>query len=241
MTDHYTPIHNEVLEALCKINLSPYEIRVLFAIWRKTYGFVDRKTGLRKKYDYIAVSQFVDLTGLDRRHISRALKGLKTKNVISRDDKKTGLSKEFMRLMSSVEMTDGESAVPVEMTGIPSRDDKGVPLLADTKERKETYTKETDTFLIKFNTLFGSAYRTNKDRREKLHLRLKKFSLDEILTALENLSNSEFHKGENERGWVADPDFLIRSDSQIDKWLNHKPKNKEPFANYKLIPRNESN
>ena len=46
------------------------------------------------------------------------------------------------------------------------------------------------------------------------------FTLEEILKALDNLSKSEFHQGDNDRGWKADPDFLIRNDEQIDKWLN---------------------
>lgn len=141
--DTFTPIHNEILEALCKINLSPYETRCLFVIWRKTYGFVDRETGQRKKEDYIALSQFSELTKLDKRHISRALKGLKEKNVISRDDKKTSFSKKFLNLLSSVEMikTDNiKKMSSVEMTTIPSRDDNLSSVEGDTKE---TLTKET--------------------------------------------------------------------------------------------------
>lgn len=149
MTDNYTPIFNEVLEALCKINLSPYETRVLFCIWRKTYGFIDPITKLRKKYDWLAGSQISQMTKLDRRYVSRALKGLKNKNVISRDDKKTGFSKQFMSLMSSVEMTiisrdDKKDVknVPVEMTPTPSRDDNLSSVEGHTKEKKETITKE---------------------------------------------------------------------------------------------------
>jgi phage replication O-like protein O len=97
-TDLYTPIHNEVLEALARINLSPYETRVLMATWRKTYGFRDTKTGLRKKYDRISLSQFNEMTGLDRRLASRALQGLKKKGVIVRNGyEQTGFSKAFMK------------------------------------------------------------------------------------------------------------------------------------------------
>lgn len=117
MTDYYAPIFNEVLEALCRMNLSSYETRVLMAIWRRTYGFIDTKTGERKKYDLISVSLLSEMCDLDKRHISRALKGLKEKNVICRDDKKTGFSKNFMRLTSSVQ-------------GIPSTGDTPSPLQA---------------------------------------------------------------------------------------------------------------
>lgn len=159
MTDNYTPIFNEVLEALCKINLSPYETRVLMAIWRKTYGFIDKKTGERKKIDYIATSQIAEMCNLDKRHVSRALKGLKDKKVISRDDKKTGFSKEFMKLMSSVEgippveMTDKVNRVPVEMTEGASRGDTPSPVEALQIESIKRNTKEIITNVI---TGFGN-------------------------------------------------------------------------------------
>ena len=77
----FTPIANEILEALCKMNLSPYESRVLWFLLRKTYGY-------QRKADHIPSSQFSRGTGLDRRLVHRALKGLSSKKmtVISRDD-----------------------------------------------------------------------------------------------------------------------------------------------------------
>lgn len=125
MEDSYTPIHNDVLEALAQINLSPYETRVLLAIWRKTYGFKDPKTGNRKKKDKISGSQLTKITHLDRRLVSRALKGLENKFVISRDDKGIGFSKKFMKNLSSV-----------EMTPVISRDDNLSSVEMHTKENK---------------------------------------------------------------------------------------------------------
>lgn len=102
--DGYTQIANEILEALCWMNLSPYEGRVLWCVIRKTYGW-------KKKIDWISLSQFSDTTGLDRRHIYKALKRLLFKRiiVISRDDKKHptyGFQKDYEKWeMSSIQMT----------------------------------------------------------------------------------------------------------------------------------------
>lgn len=74
-----------------------------------------------------------------------------------------------------------------------------------------------------FNSLFGSHHKPTKGREEKLAARLKKFTREEILRALSNLSKSPFHRGDNDRKWVADPDFLIRNDEQVDKWINKAP------------------
>lgn len=83
LEDGYTRIANEILLALCFMNLSPYESRLLNCVIRQTYGW-------RKKTDWIALSQFSKKTGLDRRLAHRALNGLMEKGmvVICRDDKK---------------------------------------------------------------------------------------------------------------------------------------------------------
>lgn len=100
------------------------------------------------------------------------------------------------------------------------------------KEIKEETNKDINVFLSSFNEKFKSHYQNTKGREIKFNLRLKKFTLEEILKALDNLSKSEFHQGDNDRGWKADPDFLIRNDEQIDKWLNNNPeKTKQPINN----------
>ena len=95
--------------------------------------------------------------------------------------------------------------------------------LTTTKEYKNIRNKEINTYVSSFNEKFKSSYQVTSGRDNKLSLRLKKFTLEEILKALDNLSKSKFHQGDNDRGWKADPDFLIRSDEQVDKWLNVKP------------------
>lgn len=212
MKDNYTPIHNEVLEALCKINLSPYEVRVLFCIWRKTYGFIDKKTGQRKKNDWISGSQIADMTKLDRRHVSRALKGLRDKFVISRDDKKTGFSKDFIKLMSSVEMTNskkgfvisrGGTPPPVEMTTSPSRDDNLSSVEGDTKEKKENIQKK----LLQKKSIYdiSEEYFIEITERYKVPLSLVKLAKEEMDNWLEAKGKS--YKGFNGykaglRNWV---------------------------------------
>ena len=100
----YTPIANEILEALSKVNLSPYESRVLWFLLRKTYGW-------NKKSDWISQSQFSKGMELDRRHVHRTIKSLLSKEIIaiSRDDKNQptfSFQKDFARWrVSSGKMT----------------------------------------------------------------------------------------------------------------------------------------
>ena len=146
MSDRFTPIHNEVLEGLAKINLSPYEWRVLMVIFRKTYGFVDNNTGKRKKMDWIAFSQISEITGLKTPLISRALSGLVRKKVISRDKKHIGFSKEFMKQKLSeviskevISIDNKKLSVEPEKLSILHKE------LSVERVTKETSTKETCT------------------------------------------------------------------------------------------------
>ena len=71
----HTKIANELVEALAMVNLSAYESRLLWVIFRKTYGW-------NKKTDRISYSQFANFTGIDRRHIGRALTEPKRRQII---------------------------------------------------------------------------------------------------------------------------------------------------------------
>jgi phage replication O-like protein O len=85
----YTPVANEILEALVKINISPYESRVLWFVIRKTYGW-------HKKTDWISLSQIVEGTGIAKPNVCRTIKSLTGKNIIVRPDSKhVGLQKDY--------------------------------------------------------------------------------------------------------------------------------------------------
>lgn len=102
--------------------------------------------------------------------------------------------------------------------------DQQVTTTKNDKKEKNVKNNNTTVFISLFNSLFGTSYKETSGRVKKLTLRLKTYSLEQILKATKNLASSDFHTGKNDRGWKADPDFLIRSDEQIDKWLNIVPK-----------------
>jgi len=116
--DGFTPIANEIAEALCRVNLSAYESRVLWFLFRKTYGW-------EKKTDRIALSQFSKGTGLDRRIVHRTLKHLEARKivVIYRGDKRRvryGFQKNYeLWRVSSRRMT-GREMSSIEVTTLSS-------------------------------------------------------------------------------------------------------------------------
>lgn len=71
----YTRIANEIIEALAKLKLTPYEWRVLMVILRKTFGY-------GKPEDAISLSQFKNVTNIQTQHIHRTLISLINKGVI---------------------------------------------------------------------------------------------------------------------------------------------------------------
>jgi len=69
-------VAHEIAEALCRINLSAYESRVVWFVLRKTYGW-------HKKMDRISYSQFEEATGIHRRHLGPTIKGLINRDIIT--------------------------------------------------------------------------------------------------------------------------------------------------------------
>jgi phage replication O-like protein O len=88
----YTPIANELLEALFQSELSRCEYQIVLAIIRKTYGY-------HKKEASIGNSQLALMTGIDRRNVGRTIRALSEKNILLRGtDTNThtiGLNKQY--------------------------------------------------------------------------------------------------------------------------------------------------
>ena len=87
--DGYTRIANELLEAIMRNDFSKREVKVIWAIIRKTYGW-------NQKFDRIALSQFEQLTGLKKNHISTTLASLVGKNVVLKQDLKYSINKKYI-------------------------------------------------------------------------------------------------------------------------------------------------
>lgn len=77
LEDGYTQIADEILEALARTNLSQYQHRIVYTIFRKTYGY-------GKRDDWISLSQFEAATGMRRQHVWRALKELEARKIVTR-------------------------------------------------------------------------------------------------------------------------------------------------------------
>lgn len=57
-------------------------------------------------------------------------------------------------------------------------------------------------------------------RTNKLKARLKTYGFDMVAQAIRNTAKSSFHRGDNDRNWKADLDFIIRNDEQVERMAN---------------------
>lgn len=83
----YVPIANETIEHLARLRLNGEAMQVLWVVLRKTYGF-------NKKEDAIALSQFVEATGLRKPDICRALNKLNSMGIVSK--KANGVANKYV-------------------------------------------------------------------------------------------------------------------------------------------------
>lgn len=63
-------------------------------------------------------------------------------------------------------------------------------------------------------------YKPSTPRLRKLSARLKDSGADMLRQAITNTAASKFHRGENDRGWKADLDWIIKSYEQVEKLAN---------------------
>lgn len=84
----YIRLADEIARAFMKINLSPQESRVLWAIIKETYGW-------RKKEKGILLARFSELTGISKPHVCDILKKLQARRIIAKKDGKYSLQKDY--------------------------------------------------------------------------------------------------------------------------------------------------
>jgi phage replication O-like protein O len=93
----WTPLPNEILEGLARVQLRSNEARVIACIIRKTFGFhaEGHPTNIRKARDRISLSQIGRATGLERRRAHGAVSSLGKRHIISVRDGKDRQPKSY--------------------------------------------------------------------------------------------------------------------------------------------------
>ena len=76
-----------------------------------------------------------------------------------------------------------------------------------------------ELYIDKFN-LNANKYKLTDKRKTKIGKRLIDAGEEMLNKAIVNTSNNVFYMGENDRGWKADLDFIVRSFEQVEKLSN---------------------
>lgn len=181
------------------------------------YGFLRFYTSNNRGRFYFTNEQIAKIVSCSEKTVVRSMKTIRDKKLFEMGYKirSGGGTIRFVK-------TGGQN-VPVRLAqNVP------VSLVQNVPTNKNKINKnKIKEYISLFNSLFNSSFRETKGRMVKLEARLRTYEFEDILKALTNLSKSKFHQGENDRSWKADPDFLIRSDEQIDKWLNTATETKQ--------------
>ena len=85
-----------------------------------------------------------------------------------------------------------------------------------------------DTVIKKWTDIGLNTVRNIKGKRlDSLHARIKEYSKDDVLTVIENVKYSDFLKGNNNRNWTADIDWILKPNNFIKVLEGNYNKDKE--------------
>lgn len=76
-----------------------------------------------------------------------------------------------------------------------------------------------DKFIVKFNSFAGRSFRLTEKVKKALNARLKDYSKNEIISAIEKAHKEDFHINNNFKHLT--PEFILRPD-KLEKFLNQK-------------------
>jgi biotin operon repressor len=91
-----------------------------------------------------------------------------------------------------------------------------------------------DYYVSVFYGFYPRGITLTKERKAKIQSRLKAgYTIDDIKLAIDNIRQSPFHCGDNDKGKVyATIEFICRNDAKLEEWMNYQPRNRgHPKAN----------
>ena len=146
--------------------------------------------------------KIIDLWHLNSQHYQR-----KTKS--STGERLSSEEKQRVQQVNEKSSTGGHKEEPYK---------KNKRLTTKVVKRKEP----TNLLIEKYNSRFKKNTRRTPQKERLIQKLLKSYSVEDLKKAIVYCSQSKFHQGENDRGWVADFSYIFRNEEQIDRMLNLK-------------------
>ena len=126
LEDGYTRIADEILENMARIKLSPTQYRIIFVVWRYTYGF-------NRKNHHLSLSFLSEATGCDRRTVRRSVNQMLERRILL----EKGVKGQTRILEFNKKVTEwGED------NSAPSREDSFTPSREDSLDRGQFHPED---------------------------------------------------------------------------------------------------
>lgn len=234
--DGYTRIANELLEAVMSADLTARQLKVVLAIIRKTYGF-------GKKLDRITNTQIALMTGIHHTHVCTAKNEMIAMNIFTSQGNTIGVNKVVSEWNFSISQASETLAKSANKTLANTANDHSPTQLntKETIQKKKETTPIPPTgvsdgsgksssrkpvpcqaVLEAYNEAAAgrlpSAEALNEKRKrgiKRLLSELKEPTVEAAGNYFRAFVNSAkpFYFGENDSGWRASFDYLLRSDT----------------------------
>lgn len=232
--DGYVAIANEIFDKMIAFRM-PGEVRqVVDCIIRKTYGY-------NKPEDWISESQFVAMTGKQRQNVWRSVKtAIEHKIAIRSDDKKKlRLNKNLEEWISfGVQSEVITNKLQSEVMHDAIRSDADFAIRSDAHNIQQPINKRqgksknvsheikaslSSTLIAYYTDVTRKPCRTTDARVKKIDTLSKRYSVEEMKTAIDHFQRSEFHSGRDGKWNNGNFDWIFGSETNFVKMLELEP------------------
>lgn len=220
----YISVANELVEQLAKISIPASEMRIVWVVWRKTWGW---KQGDRKKdWDWISLSQFELATTMKHGNVAKAVKSLVVKRILLKREKGVKFNQNYEEWVVC-------KRLPPVVKRIPGSSQTHTKISSQThtnKRKKETLTKDIESLrdsemivkvidsFLEVNSSSKNWY-VHKTHRAAIARLLKEHGLEQILkvvSLLPRTNSQSFFPSIN------NPSQLEEKWSQLENALKRK-------------------
>ncbi len=190
LKDGHFSIANELAEEFAKVNITGQQWRIIWVLWRKTWGW--KHNNRRKDWDWISITQFEKLTGMKRANVYNTLKTLLAKRLILKQENLYKFNQNYNEWVLAKRLT----VLANRLTPISQKANRTVSQLTTHKRKKETITKETlsakaDEVNFSFKEKVQLMLDSKKDKRMPIiasYWLIKGFNFDNLEQYRANLS-----------------------------------------------------
>lgn len=188
------------------------------------YGLVYWYTKLKLEKCIASNAQMARMLGASASGISHSLTNLSRKGYIKVVLDEYNQRKEIIPLVS-FNAPLHKPATPLAETSYPPSSNElhnNIDLIRD-----NTYKSELDTFIAEFNKVLNTKFRQTPELYSKFVARRKTFSLQDLIDSMQGMLKDPWYRGENDRKWRATPEYILRHDEHVQRFLNAKSQIRE--------------